>query len=29
MNTMKWVKLIWGIVGAAIGAVGTFFGFSM
>ena len=28
MNTNKWIKLVWGVIGAIIGAVGSFFGFT-
>ena len=27
MNSQQWTKLIWGILGAIIGAIGSFFGF--
>lgn len=28
MNSGKWLKLVWGVLGAIIGAVGSFFGFA-
>lgn len=28
MDSNKWLKLVWGVLGAIIGAVGSFFGFA-
>ena len=29
MNSQNWIKLIWGVLGAVIGAIGSFFGFNI